>query len=52
LVKRKKGHKKRKGHNVAAFCRGRKAALAAGWKPFTKMSAKQKSAFRSAYHKA
>jgi len=50
----KKGHKKRhiSSSRKAAFMRGRKAALAAGWTPFTKMSAKEKAAFRAAYNKS
>lgn len=34
-----------------AFLAGRDAALKAGWAPFTKMSKKQKLAFREAYNK-
>jgi hypothetical protein len=54
MAKHKKGRKKRhiSPARKAAFMRGRKAALSAGWKPFTKMSKTQKAAFRKAYHKA
>jgi len=34
-----------------AFMAGREAALKAGWKPFTKMTKKQKQAFQEAYNK-
>ena len=52
MAKKKRAKKKRhiSSSRKAAFCRGRKAALAAGWKAFTKMSVKQKAAFRKAYH--
>jgi hypothetical protein len=46
MPKKKKRKSKRRGSSH--FNAARKAAIAAGWKPFTKMSAKQKAAFRNA----
>lgn len=41
-----------KSQRKAGFKAGRAAATDAGWKPFTKMTKKQKTAFQTAYDKA
>jgi len=47
----RKPKSKTTGLRQRAFMAGREAALKAGWKPFTKMTKKQKQAFQEAYNR-